>query len=97
LKKLEDGGCCREVAIEELPLVIGRSCDALICLDDRWVSRRHCEIDQVDGTLVVRDLGSKHGTYVNDQRINQAVLRPGDRLNVGLSVFVASFEAEPQI
>jgi pSer/pThr/pTyr-binding forkhead associated (FHA) protein len=43
------------------------------------------------GVLWVHDLGSKHGTLINDGRISAAPLRPGDRLSVGLSCFVADY------
>ena len=61
-------------------------------LDDRWVSRRHWEVVDEEGVLVVRDLGSKYGTFVNGRPISQAALLPGDMLSVGLSNFVAGYE-----
>ena len=44
-----------------------------------------------DGVLVVRDLGSKYGTFVNGRQIAEALLLPGDMLSVGLSNFVAVY------
>jgi len=84
----------QEFALRRFPLLIGRSMDADITLNDRWASRRHCEIDFRDERLVVRDLGSKHGTIVNDCAIIESPLLPGDRLTVGLSTFVASYELD---
>ena len=83
-----------EILLNELPLVIGRGGDCPICLDDRWVSRRHCEIVASAGYLVVRDLGSKYGTFVNGRQILEIRLSPGDMLSVGLSNFVARYEPE---
>ncbi len=83
-------GLVEEISLARLPIVIGRGAEAEVCLDDRWVSRRHCQIDEVDGQLVVRDLGSKHGTLLNDRPIRESVLMPGDRLTVGLSEFLAA-------
>ena len=60
-----------EFVLEKLPMTLGRCDSATICLNDRWVSRLHCEIDLIDGSLIVRDLGSK----------------PGDRLSVGMVTF----------
>ena len=74
------------------PVTIGRDCEADIQLDDRWVSRFHCEIDQIDGTLVVRDLHSRHGTYVNGLRVTENLLMPGNRLGIGMSTFLISYE-----
>src|SRR5262249_3376950 len=48
------------------------------------VSRRHCELLEVGGKLVVRDLGSSNGTFVNGKRVlGQQPLKPGDELTVG--------------
>jgi pSer/pThr/pTyr-binding forkhead associated (FHA) protein len=79
----------REIPLFEFPSRLGRSPAADICVDDRWVSRDHCEIDCENESLVVRDLGSKHGTYVNGQPVTTYVqLHSGDELSVGLSRFV---------
>lgn len=69
--------------MKRLPAVIGRSREAQVRVSDPWVSRRHCEIDRAEETLVVRDLGSKHGTFVNGERTGVAYLLPGDRLTIG--------------
>lgn len=81
-----------EFIFDRFPLVIGRSEDADITLDDRWASRRHCLIEAQDGTLVVQDLGSKHGTLLNNAIISEAVLKPGDRLSIGLTTLTASYD-----
>lgn len=63
--------------------VAGRSPDADIFLDDVTVSRKHVEfVRELDG-FVVRDVGSLNGTYVNRNRIDQALLRPGDEVQIG--------------
>jgi pSer/pThr/pTyr-binding forkhead associated (FHA) protein len=63
---------------------IGRSTDANIFLDDVTVSRNHaCIVRSYDG-LILRDLGSLNGTYVNRRRIDaDEPLRQGDELQVG--------------
>ena len=81
-----------EFVFDQFPLVIGRSEDADITLDDRWASRRHCSIEAQDGTLVVQDLGSKYGTLLNDAIISEAVLKPGDRLSIGLTTLTATYD-----
>lgn len=81
-----------EIEWSRLPLVIGRSAEADIRVNDRWASRRHCELDQVDGALIVRDVGSRNGTLVNRVAVPQAPLYPGDSLTVGLSTFEVSYE-----
>jgi pSer/pThr/pTyr-binding forkhead associated (FHA) protein len=82
----------RKIVFGSLPMTIGRSPDAGVPLDDRWVSRRHCEIDQVGGTLVVRDSGSTHGTFVNGARVAEARLMPGDKLGIGMSSFEVQYK-----
>lgn len=74
-----------------LPLTVGQSPDSDIRLDSHWVSRYHCEITSVKGTLVVRDLGSMLGTFVNGISVTTAVLRPGDKLTVGDTSFLVNY------
>ena len=91
LIELNPLGHNRKVVLDKLPAVLGRSSSSQILVADQWVSRRHCELDEVDGVLVVRDLGSRHGTYVNGMRVSEARLLPDDKLTVGLTSFVASY------
>lgn len=73
--------------------MIGRGEDTVLKLDDRWVSRRHCEIAPIDGRLVVRDLDSTHGTLLNREHVREAELSPGDEITIGLNNFVVHWEA----
>jgi hypothetical protein len=63
---------------------VGRHPESDIFLDDVTVSRRHAEFthDQTGGHRV-RDVGSLNGTYVNRERIEEAVLRSGDEVQIG--------------
>lgn len=74
----------------QLPVTLGREGETALNLQDRWASRHHCELFAHEGQLMVRDLASKHGTYVNGQRIEQSTLASGDRLMVGLTQLVVS-------
>ncbi len=56
------------------------------------VSPLHCEIDDRNGLLVVEDLNSRHGTFVNGVRIRKAYLWPGDKLTVGLASFAVRYK-----
>jgi pSer/pThr/pTyr-binding forkhead associated (FHA) protein len=62
---------------------LGRHPDSEIMLDDITVSRRHAAIERTSEGYVVADAGSLNGTYVNQERIDRAVLRHGDELQVG--------------
>lgn len=65
-------------------LLVGRSAMCRLVLDDPLVSRQHAEFRIVDGGLVVYDLKSVNGVFVNGQRIeHSAALRPGDRVVIG--------------
>ena len=66
-----------------LPAIVGRDADCDIYLRDPWVSRLHCEFSEINGQLVVLDLESKHGIFVNGHRVRFAHLSPGDSLLVG--------------
>jgi two-component system cell cycle response regulator len=63
--------------------VIGRAADAAIRLQDDGVSRRHARIVQTGGELHIEDLRSANGTLVNGHPIQSAVLRDGDKIQMG--------------
>lgn len=65
-------------------VTLGRSPLARFRLDDRAISRFHCALVVATDGCRVRDLDSRHGTYVNGERVVRSrVLAPGDRLRVG--------------
>ena len=70
----------RCVPLYTMPFVIGRRQDLTMSLPCRAVSNLHAEITENDGSLVLRDLGSTNGTYVNGQRISEAVTLHDDDL-----------------
>ncbi|MDQ1289302.1 MAG: hypothetical protein QG622_2868 [Actinomycetota bacterium] len=61
----------------------GRHPGSDIFLDDVTVSRKHVEFLRQEGQFVVRDVGSLNGTYVRRDRIDEAVLRDGDEVQIG--------------
>lgn len=83
----------REIVIENFPCELGRGTEVTVRIDDRWLSRRHCRLELSEGVVIVRDLGSRHGTFVNGRSITESKLMPGDRLSLGLTHFVAEYEA----
>jgi pSer/pThr/pTyr-binding forkhead associated (FHA) protein len=63
---------------------LGRHDDCVIRIKSAQVSRRHCELYEVGGQLMLRDLGSSNGTYVNGKRVTgEQSLKHGDELTVG--------------
>jgi hypothetical protein len=82
----------REVALTRLPILIGRNRNAGLPIAHALVSRNHCQLYELRGVLVIRDLGSANGTRVNGELIEECVLRPGDKLTVGPLTFSAAYE-----
>ena len=74
----------REKTLGEKALTIGRDAEAGIQILDRSASRFHAEIFPVGGMFFVRDLESKNGTYINDERLgDEELLREGDIIKIG--------------
>ncbi len=90
---LSGTGAGRAVELpDRQPVVIGRGTDVGLSMPaDTALSRRHAELVLDSDTLRVRDLASKHGTFVNGQRVDAAVLREGDRVQVGEVVLRVGF------
>ena len=61
-----------------------------LILDATLVSRLHCRLLVADGELVVENLGSTNGTFVNGRKIERATLRPGDLLRTGRVELIVS-------
>lgn len=84
------------VPLKKERFVIGRAKECSLRAGSDAISRRHCEILRGAEETTVRDLGSRNGTYVNDQKIEGEVpLHHGDRLRVGPLEF--RFESEGQL
>lgn len=65
---------------------VGRSPESDVHLPDPSVSRNHALFDVQNGALVIHDAGSTNGTYVNEERVDTAVLKPGDVVAFGKAV-----------
>ena len=74
-------------------MIIGRHSSNDIPLPDRTVSKRHAVLGRVRGQVVVKDLGSRNGTFVNGEKVEKAILSCGDRLKVG-SVMLRFFQED---
>ena len=89
----------RDVPIKHHRAVLGRDGVCDIRIPVAAVSRQHCEITvEADGHgVTVRDLGSRNGTYRNEDRIEEPQpLAPGDRLAVGPVVFTVQIDGDPE-
>ena len=81
----------RQISLK-LPMVIGRSREAGLTVDHPMVSRRHCELSESNGLVLIRDLGSLNGTFVGAKQINEAPLRPADEFTVGPVTFRVEYK-----
>jgi serine/threonine-protein kinase len=69
--------------------LIGRSPDAHLCLpEDRYFSRNHCLLEMNPPHSYLRDLNSTNGTFLNGQRVKDASLNNGDRIQCGETILV---------
>ena len=75
----------RVIAIDKPTFVIGRRSGSDVHVMDTEVSREHAEISQVGDRFLVRDRGSRYGTYVNGSAITEHPLAHGDRIRLGKS------------
>jgi len=68
-------------------LTVGKLLDSDLTLEDPLVSRSHARFQRLQSEVCVEDLGSTNGTFVNDVQVRQCVLRNGDRVQIGGSLF----------
>ena len=76
--------------------VIGRRPDCNIRLPFGTVSRKHCRIIQREDEIIVQDLGSINGTFVNNEKVAEAVIGAGDVLSVASVMFTVQVDGQPE-
>lgn len=81
---LHPSGQRTRVPVKPLPFLIGRHADNHLVLRDNRASRTHARIIVEDGSYLIEDLNSRHGTWVNGQQIARHVLRNSDRIDLGV-------------
>lgn len=85
----------RDFVLSEPKTVIGRKADASLRIPTADVSREHCEVELAGNEIVVRDLGSSNGTYLNGKRIAEARVMAGDKISVGPVTFIVQVNGLP--
>ena len=75
-------------------LTLGRDHDSAVHLRDLAVSRHHCVVETKGGRPVLRDLDSRHGTFVNGVPVRERELEHGDLITVGGSLFLFQTRAD---
>src|SRR5437588_7694028 len=67
-------------------IIVGRSSELDMVLVEDMVSRKHAKITASGDQIVIQDLGSTNGTFVNGEKIKKARLKEGDRILIGTSI-----------
>ena len=73
----------KNIVLNRSPFTVGRKVDKDLVITDPRVSRDHAQITQEGKEFFLVDLGSKHGTFVNGERVQRQKLERGDRLEFG--------------
>ena len=80
----------RQIELADKVVSVGRDGTNHLRLHDTEVSRRHAEFRRKDDGYALVDIGSANGTFVNNQKIAEATLQPGDHIGFGQTVLVYS-------
>ena len=88
LREVRPDRSSRTITFDGRPLTIGRATDNGVVLRDGRASRHHARIDGRRGSLVLTDLGSTNGSFVNDRRVDAVALGEGDRIRLGATILV---------
>ena len=90
-------GARRSFPLSSSVTVIGRQQECDLCIPLMVISRKHCQVNQDEGNLRVRDLGSRNGTFVNGKKVEDSALKAGDKLRVGPIVFGVQIDGQPAV
>jgi len=88
LREIRPDRSSRSVPFDGRPLTIGRAPDNGLVLRDGRASRHHARIDARRGSLVLTDLGSTNGSFVNDRPVESIALGEGDRIRIGTTTLI---------
>ncbi len=88
LRETRPDGSSRTIAFDGRPLTIGRAPDNRLVVRDGRASRHHARIDGRRGSLILSDLGSTNGSFVNDRRVESVALGAGDRIRIGTTALI---------
>jgi serine phosphatase RsbU (regulator of sigma subunit)/pSer/pThr/pTyr-binding forkhead associated (FHA) protein len=82
---IEPTGTHREVPLANFPFRIGRQAGNELTLRDSRISRQQAQIVSENGAFVLKDMGSRHGTFVNGAKVVSHELKPKDKIDFGMS------------
>lgn len=91
---LDDGAFGRQYPLPPpaCSFYIGRSGDNYFTIDSLNVSRKHTQGFMYEHSLLLIDCGSKNGTYVNRERVEEKMVNPGDIIELGDKTFLLTYE-----
>ena len=95
--KIKEPSGEREVKITGSRLTIGRLPENDIVLIDETISRHHAELILKHGDYILKDLGTRNGTWVNGERIKEIKLKDGDELKIGTITLSFLSSAKPSV
>ncbi len=88
-------GTQKDISIREGRHIVGRTEEAHLRIPLATVSRKHCELVFEADKLVIRDLGSSNGTYLNYERVQNAELGAGDIVGIGPCLLTVQIDGLP--
>jgi len=89
-------GGIKEIVLEKPVTVIGRGADCDLRIPVENCSRRHCEIRIEDDLVFVKDLQSSNGTYINNEKVSETQIEPGDTMLIGPVTIGFRIDGKPE-
>jgi signal transduction histidine kinase len=83
--------------IDDATVFIGRGASCAVQLHDTEVSREHAELRRRGNTVLIRDLGSSNGTFVNGKQVKEHELASGDQLQLGRTLLLYTGVTEGRV
>lgn len=88
IREIRPDRSSRTIEFDGRPITIGRAPDNGLVVRDGRASRHHARIDGRRGSLVLTDLGSTNGSFVNDRQVESIALGEGDRIRIGTTSLI---------
>lgn len=96
LVTFKKSGARKNIRLQPGETLIGRRPECNLRIPRIEVSRNHCRITDNGNQTTIQDLGSSNGTYVNSERIMEAVIQAGDVIAIGHTIFTVQINGKPE-
>ena len=90
------GGTQRIFPLSSEITVIGRRHDCDLRIPLKQISRRHCQLSKNNEDLKIRDLDSRSGIFINNQKVQEGVVHAGDYIKIGPLIFQLQINGKPE-